>query len=131
MHGTLRVGHGVKHRTLSQCVRVGEICCCLLFLFFVFEIFNSIFTFFIFHLFVCTIFVLFSINTTITSPNIVVVTSCFVALSKIKIAETFQKILPWPFPLHKKWSFPLKISSVNLTKSIGNYWIGHIYWTDP
>ena len=27
--------------------------------------------------------------------------------------------------LHKKWSFPLRISSVNVTKSAG---FGHIYW---
>ena len=30
--------------------------------------------------------------------------------------------------LHKKWSFPLKISSVNVTKSRG---FGHIYWRNP
>ena len=29
--------------------------------------------------------------------------------------------------LHKKWSFPLKISSVNVTKSAGNCGFGHIY----
>ena len=29
--------------------------------------------------------------------------------------------------LHKKWSFPLRISSVNLTKSAGNYGFRHIY----
>ena len=29
--------------------------------------------------------------------------------------------------LHKKWSFPLNISSVNVTKSAGNYGFGHIY----
>ena len=31
-------------------------------------------------------------------------------------------------PLHKKWSFPSRISSVNVTKSVGNYGFGHIYW---
>ena len=31
-------------------------------------------------------------------------------------------------PLHKKWSFPLRISSVNVTKSAGNCRFGHIYW---
>ena len=35
------------------------------------------------------------------------------------------------FPLHKKWSFPLKISSVNVTKSVENCGFGHIYWRNP
>ena len=30
--------------------------------------------------------------------------------------------------LHKKWSFPLRISSINVTKYAGNCWFGHIYW---
>ena len=29
-------------------------------------------------------------------------------------------------PLHKKWSFPLRISSVNVTKSARNWGFGHI-----
>ena len=29
--------------------------------------------------------------------------------------------------MHKKWSFPLRISSVNTTKSGGSYGFGHIY----
>ena len=33
--------------------------------------------------------------------------------------------------LHKKWSFPLRISSVNVTKSAGNFGFGHIYWKNP
>ena len=33
--------------------------------------------------------------------------------------------------LHKKWSFPLKISSVNVTKSPENRGFGHIYWRHP
>ena len=32
------------------------------------------------------------------------------------------------FTLHKKWSFPLRIFSVNVTKSEGNCEFGHIYW---
>ena len=31
-------------------------------------------------------------------------------------------------PLHKKWSFLLRISSVNVTKSAGKCGFGHIYW---
>ena len=30
--------------------------------------------------------------------------------------------------LHKKWSFPLRISPVNVTKSVGNCGFGHIHW---
>ena len=30
--------------------------------------------------------------------------------------------------LHKKWSFPLTISSVSVSKSAGNCGFGHIYW---
>ena len=33
--------------------------------------------------------------------------------------------------LHKKWSFLLSISSVNVTKSAGNCAFGHIYWRNP
>ena len=34
--------------------------------------------------------------------------------------------------LHKKWSFPLRISSVNVTKSaVSDSGLGHIYWRNP
>ena len=33
--------------------------------------------------------------------------------------------------LHKKWSFPLRISSVNVTKYAGNCGFSHIYWRNP
>ena len=33
--------------------------------------------------------------------------------------------------LHKKWSFSLRISSVNVTKSAVFYGFGHIYWWNP
>ena len=33
--------------------------------------------------------------------------------------------------LHKKWSFPFRISSVNLTKSPWNRGFCHIYWKNP
>ena len=33
-----------------------------------------------------------------------------------------------PNSLHKKWSLPLRISSVNVTKSAENCGFGHIYW---
>ena len=40
----------------------------------------------------------------------------------------------WPmqvWALHKKWSFPLRISPVNVTKSAGNCAFGHIYRINP
>ena len=33
--------------------------------------------------------------------------------------------------LHKKWNFPLRISSVNVTESAANWVFGHIYWRNP
>ena len=30
--------------------------------------------------------------------------------------------------LHKKWNYSLRISSVNMTKSVGNYGFGQFYW---
>ena len=35
------------------------------------------------------------------------------------------------FSLHKKWSFALRISSVNVPKSARNCGFGHIYWRNP
>ena len=35
---------------------------------------------------------------------------------------------PYSQSLHKKWSFPLKISSANVTKSAVSWGFGHIYW---
>ena len=40
-------------------------------------------------------------------------------------------ILLAQFTLHKTWSFPLRIFSVNVTKSAGNCRFGYIYWTNP
>ena len=42
-------------------------------------------------------------------------------------AKTESQILK----LQKKWSFPLRISSVNMTKSAGICGFGHIYWRNP
>ena len=44
-----------------------------------------------------------------------------ILLSLFKQASTL-------YTLHKKWSFPLRICSVNVTKSVGNCVFGHIYW---
>ena len=53
--------------------------------------------------------------------------------------DTFQavRIMTWrtfPTPgesLHKKWSFPLGISSVNVIKSAVSCWFGYISWRNP
>ena len=34
-------------------------------------------------------------------------------------------------PLHKKWSFPSRISPVNVIKSAANCGFCHIYWRNP
>ena len=60
--------------------------------------------------------------------------------SLLKFCDVFAIFCAWKFcfkqfdslpkdtPLHKKWSFPLWVSSVNLTKSTGNCGFGHFYW---
>ena len=35
------------------------------------------------------------------------------------------------YTLHKKWSFLLRVSSVNVTKSADFCGFGHIYWRNP
>ena len=43
------------------------------------------------------------------------------------LGEYTEKYITFTIPtLHKKWSFPLRISSVNVTKSAGNF-----YWRNP
>ena len=40
--------------------------------------------------------------------------------------ENFTNLL-----LHKEWSFPVRISSANVTKSAVFWGFGHIYWRNP
>ena len=65
---------------------------------------------------------------------------CFQGLSKeISGRKYFNnkiwKILSWNKKwnqkLYKKWSFPLRISSVNVTKTARKCGFGHIYWRNP
>ena len=50
----------------------------------------------------------------------------------VMIAKCYSEDLPMVvISLHKKWSFPLRISSVNVTKSAENCAFGHIYWRNP
>ena len=46
----------------------------------------------------------------------------------IKFAVEYEEFTQ---SLHKKWSFPLMISSVNMTKSSGNCGFGHICCRNP
>ena len=40
-------------------------------------------------------------------------------------------IIIWDYTLQKKWSFPLRISSVNMTQFAVSCGFGHIYWRNP
>ena len=51
--------------------------------------------------------------------------SCFTEKKLLRRSLKFDS-LP-NISLYKKWSFPLSISSVNVTKSAGNCGFGHIY----
>ena len=50
--------------------------------------------------------------------------------SSWQVTILFVHNLPY-YPMHKKWSFLLRIPSVNVTKSAGNCGFGHIYWRNP
>ena len=63
-----------------------------------------------------------------------------VLISPLYFYVIINIILPFMFPailykrfhkLHKKWSFPLRISPVHVTKSAGNCVFYHIYWRNP
>ena len=47
---------------------------------------------------------------------------------KLRLQETFALTFFINISLQKTWSFPLRISSVNVTKSGGNCRFCHIYW---
>ena len=50
----------------------------------------------------------------------------------IKHKDFFRSSYPEALrTLHKKWSFPLRISSVNVTKSAVSCGFGHLYWRNP
>ena len=52
-------------------------------------------------------------------------------LSKRQLKNTVDKPHCTFITQHKKWSFPLWIYSINVTKSGGNCWFGYIYWGNP
>ena len=54
----------------------------------------------------------------------------FLSLIKLRVCIALLKKLCYCSygSLHKKWSFPLRVSSVNVTKFAGNCRFGHIYW---
>ena len=45
--------------------------------------------------------------------------------------SSWLHLLLSPMTLHKKWRFPLRISSVNVTKSGDSCGFGHIHWKSP
>ena len=53
----------------------------------------------------------------------------------VKQGKVFKKNLARlnqiSMPLHKKSSFPLRISSINVAKSAVSSGFGHIYWRNP
>ena len=48
---------------------------------------------------------------------------------KLKISSRYHCF--WRKTAQKKWSFPLRISSVNVTKSTVSFRFDHIYWKNP
>ena len=58
-------------------------------------------------------------------------TKFFRTISEVHLepSQTFKmEVYMVIWPLHKKWSFPLRISPVNVTKSTGNCGFGHTCW---
>ena len=47
------------------------------------------------------------------------------------IVELKSKLLSTLHTLHKKWSFPLRISSANVTRSAVSCGFGRMYWKNP
>ena len=45
--------------------------------------------------------------------------------------KLYDSLAGYKLKLHKKWSFPLSISSVNVTKSAVFCGFGYIYWKNP
>ena len=61
----------------------------------------------------------------------------FDTLMKFDSFFEFQNVKTPPFTytrehtLHKRWGFPLRISSLNVAKSAGDCGFGYIYWRNP
>ena len=47
------------------------------------------------------------------------------------IVLRIKKVYAEKKTMHKKWSFPLRIALINVTKSAENCEFGHIYWINP
>ena len=52
----------------------------------------------------------------------------FIVTRRIYDSDMSEMGFAMQFTLHKKWSFPLRISSVNVTKSAVSFGFGHIDW---
>ena len=60
--------------------------------------------------------------------------TCAINLSfnKVSRIECLQAVFEYIWnSLHKKWSFPLRVSSVNVTKSAVSCLLGHTHWKNP
>ena len=51
--------------------------------------------------------------------------------SKSSIKDVFKDLLDKIKTLHTKWNFPLRISSVNVTKSAVSCRVNNFYWRNP
>ena len=51
----------------------------------------------------------------------------------VSIADSGYEIssVLWSTSTAQKWSFPWRISSISVSKSVGNSRFGHIYWKNP
>ena len=52
-------------------------------------------------------------------------------ISNANLLTDFSENIFFFLSLHEKWSFPLRRSSVNMTKPAVNCGFGHIYWRNP
>ena len=71
-----------------------------------------------------------SLSTSATKRNVDVYESNEILNDKAFEISTENQVNTY-IKLHKKWSFSLRISSVNVTKSTVNCGFGHIYWRNP
>ena len=56
---------------------------------------------------------------------------CSLCCNTLKYLEMKGEMVQLKYTLHKKWSFPLRILSVNVTKSAVSCEFGNSYWRNP
>ena len=65
-------------------------------------------------------------NLLYSNATLLWVLPCFILSTYVPCYKRMNQL-----SLHKRWSFLLSASSINVTKSVGNYWFGQIYWRNP